>query len=64
MSSCYFSSVTEEIFQLINQYGYKFVGEVLTNMISTKEMIRREAVGIPNGMKKCNLFLLPSMLEF
>ena len=35
-----FSLVTSEIFQLTHRYRYQFVGEVMTDMLSIKEMIQ------------------------
>ena len=39
------------IFQLIHRYRCQFVGEVMTDMLSIKEMIQCASLGIPKGMK-------------
>ena len=55
--------ITSEIVQLTHQYRYQFVGEVITDLWSIKEMIQCTTLGTPKGMKKI-LFLLLFALTF
>ena len=51
-----FSLITLDIFQLTHRYRYQFVGEVMTDMWSIKEMIQCVTIGIPKGMKKISFY--------
>ena len=39
---------------LFNQYRYQFVGKVMTDILTTKEIVKRAIFEIPKGMKKCD----------
>ena len=39
------------MFQLTNRFRYQFVREVMTDILSAKEMIEHAILGIPKGMK-------------
>ena len=43
---------------------YQFVEEVMTDILSTKEIIQRATFGIPKGIKKEFLFLVLLALTF
>ena len=54
-----FSLITSELFQLTHRYRYQLAVEVMTDMQSIKEIIKRAILGIPKGIKKMQfLFLL------
>ena len=72
MHFCFLLLITSEIFQSTNRYRIfqstnqircQFVGEVMTGILSRKEIIECATLGIPKGMKKMKfLFLLLSTL--
>ena len=43
---------TSEIFQLTNRFRYRFVGKVMIDILSTKEIIQCASLRIPKGMKR------------
>ena len=49
--TCCFSFITSEISQLTGQYRYQFVGEIMTDFLTTKEIVRPATLGIPKGMR-------------
>ena len=56
MHLCRFLLLTSEVFQLGNRYKYQFVGEMMTDILSTNERTKRATLGIPKGMKKYNFY--------
>ena len=58
-----FSLITSEIFQLIYRYRYQFVGEVMTDMRSIKEMIQCVTLRIPKGMKNAISISIANMIR-
>ena len=46
-----FSLITSEIFQVTHRYKCQFVGEIMTDMRSIKEIIQYATLRIPKGMK-------------
>ena len=62
MHLCCFSLITADKFQSTNRYRYQFVGEVITDILSTKEITERATRG---GNEKMQfLFLLLLALTF
>ena len=51
-----FSFITSEGFQLTHRYRYQFVGEVMADMRSIKEMIQCATLGIPKGIEKFSFY--------
>ena len=49
MHLCCFSLITSEIFQLTNRHRYQFI---VTDILSTKELIRHATLWIPKLMEK------------
>ena len=41
-------------FQPTGRYRYQFVGDVMTGILRTKEIIKRATLGIHRWVKKCN----------
>ena len=53
------------MFRVTNRYRYQFVGEVVSNILSTKEITYYVTLGIPDGKKKVQyMFLLLLALKF
>ena len=58
MYLCCFWLIISDVFQPTNRYRYQFVEQLITDILSTKEIIKLATLGIPKGMKKCNFVFL------
>ena len=50
----HFSLINSATFYLTKRYRYKFVGEVISDILDTKRIIHRLTLGFPKEMKKAN----------
>ena len=58
MHLCCFSLIASEIFKLTKGHWYQFVGEVMADILNTKEIIQPVTLWIPKGTTKMQYLVL------